>query len=106
MITQDAAGRYVSSGPIAVDTRAEPAEMRALGAHWTETSLARQRAPRRAGDMFSYNLFSVSRAVLDRIRALHLAYYREVRAIMGATDAAETVAMIQVHLMEWPGEVR
>ncbi|MFK7930413.1 MAG: helix-turn-helix domain-containing protein [Myxococcota bacterium] len=95
-------GRYVPGSPLSIATRAEPAELRALGAFWTEVSLARQRAPRRQGDLFSYNLFSVSKSDLDRIRRLHLDYFREVRSIVAASEPCEAVAMIQVHLMEWP----
>jgi transcriptional regulator with XRE-family HTH domain len=101
-VVQVQGGRYVPVAPLTVDPRADAAEMRALGATWSDVSVARQRAARREGDMFSYNLFSASREDLERIRELHLAYYREVRAIVAASEPSETVAMIQVHLMEWP----
>jgi hypothetical protein len=96
-------GRYIMGRPLSVSTHAEPAELRALGAHWTEVSLARQRAPRRQGDLFSYNLFSVSEADMHRIREAHVRYYREVRAIVASSEPCERVALINVHLMVWPG---
>jgi hypothetical protein len=51
-------------------------------------------------------VFSVSRADLDRIRELHRADFREVRAIVAASDPAEVVALVVVHLASFPSESR
>jgi hypothetical protein len=91
--------RYVSAGPLTVDTRARP-EVVLLKAHWAGVALARMKAPI-DGDRFSYNAFSVSKADLDRIRELHLAYFREVRGIVAASEPPEVVALINVQLMSW-----
>ena len=49
---------------------------------------------------FSYNLFSVSRVDLERIRELHRAYFRELRRIVAASEPAECVVLANVHLLE------
>lgn len=92
--------RYVGTGPLTVDTRAGPDAVRALKAHWARVGLARIPAMRDE-DRFSYNVFSVSRADLDRIRELHLAYFREVRGIVAASEPAEVVGLVNVQLMGW-----
>jgi hypothetical protein len=81
--------RYASAGPLTVDTR-----------HWT--SVAAARIPQMSDDdRFSYNVFSVSHADLDRIRELHLAYFREVRGIVAASEPPEVIALVNVQLMSW-----
>ncbi len=68
-----------------------------LRMHWSE--VARSRVAHEA-DLYSWNLFGVSRADLARIRALHRAYYREVRSIVAASAPIETVGLILMHTCE------
>jgi len=49
---------------------------------------------------FAYNLFSVSQADLERIRALHRSYFRELRAIVAKSDPAQAVALVTMSLVE------
>jgi hypothetical protein len=87
-------GRIV--GSLTVDTAALPA----LRRHWAEVALGRiDRAGARG--LYSYNVVSVSRADLDRIEALHRAYFREVRTIVAASEPAEAVALINVQLVRF-----
>ncbi|MCB9685434.1 MAG: DUF4423 domain-containing protein [Alphaproteobacteria bacterium] len=81
---------------LAVDTRLRPEVGRQLKAHWTE--VARERILQGDPGQFSYNVFSVNRADLERIRELHLAYYRALRAIVSESRDAEIVAVANVQL--------
>lgn len=95
-------GRYVADGELTVDTRAGPERLRALKAHWLAVASRRMSDPR-DDDYFGYNVFSVSRPDLERIRELHVAYFRAVRSIVAASEPSEVVALINVHLMDWDG---
>jgi transcriptional regulator with XRE-family HTH domain len=93
-------GRYVIDGQLTVDTRAAPSAVHHLKSHWLEVARTRMREPR-DGDYFGYNVFSVSRADLLRIRELHVAYFRAVRSIVAASEPAEVVGLMNVHLMDF-----
>jgi hypothetical protein len=47
----------------------------------------------RARRDIAYNLFSVSRADVERIRALHKAYFRELKAIVAESKNSRCVAL-------------
>jgi transcriptional regulator with XRE-family HTH domain len=93
-------GVYRDSGALSVDTRADPAALNALKAHWLGVARERLEAPRE-GDLFFYNAVSLSREDLDRLRTLQRAYFRELRAIVAASEPCETVALVNLQLMEW-----
>ena len=40
----------------------------------------------------------------ERLRQLHRSYFTELRAIVAASTPPETVALVKVHLIEWPAE--
>lgn len=90
--------RLVAGAALTVDTRGDPARTRQITAWWSKIGLERLEAA--AQGTFSYNLFSVSRADLERIRELYRAYFREVRRIIGASEPSECVALMNVHLFE------
>ncbi|HKO49474.1 MAG TPA: DUF4423 domain-containing protein [Polyangiaceae bacterium] len=92
------AKRLIPGAALTVDTRGDAARSRQAKAFWTRVSLERIEAG--ADGTFSYNLFSVSRADLERIRELHRAYFRELRRIVAASEPAECVALANVHLLE------
>jgi DNA-binding phage protein len=93
-----ARGRYRVANVQTVDTRVDPDAARRLRNFWGEVALERLRngAPR----TFSYNLFSVSKADMERIRALHGAYFAELRAIVSKSEPAECVALAVSNLVE------
>jgi transcriptional regulator with XRE-family HTH domain len=85
--------RWVVVQPLTVDVHATDADVRALKRHWT--GVARDRLDRAApGDLHAFNLFAVSTADLDRIRDLHRAFFREVRAIVAASAPSEAVGLL------------
>jgi hypothetical protein len=95
--------RYAVSGALTVDTRADPAATRRLFAHWSEVAVSR--VGRGGGaDMLAYNVLSVSEQDLARIRELLRSTYREIRAIVAASEPSETAALLNLHLVSWPGE--
>ncbi len=87
------------TGTLTVDTRAFPA----LREHWARVGLERVAAGG-VGGVFSYNVVSVSRADLARIEELHRAYFRQVRAVVAASEPAEVVALVNVQLVRFDGD--
>jgi hypothetical protein len=51
-----------------------------------------------AEGVFSYNLFAVSNADLERIEALQRAYFRELRSIVAQSAPVENVAVVNLQL--------
>lgn len=78
------------------DTRRDPAAGRRLKAHWAAVGLERLQGG--AEGLFSYNVFSVSGADHARLRELHLAYFRELRAIVAQSTPGEEVVVANVQL--------
>jgi hypothetical protein len=72
--------------------------MRALLAHWCEVALARH-GRGRSTDLFAYNVFSVTHADLARVRELLRSTFRELRAIVAASEPSETAALVNLQLV-------
>lgn len=85
-----------------VDTRGRPEISRALKAHWTQ--VAAERIEGSAPGQFSYNVFTVSRDDFERIRQLHLDYFRALRAIVAESEPGEVVAVANVQLFDLAAE--
>ena len=81
----------------------DPDVVRSLKAHWATAGLSRIADPK-ADDIFSYNVCSLSHGDLDRIRGLLRATYREIRSIVAASAPEETVALVNLQLMEWSSD--
>lgn len=90
--------RLVPGPPLTVDTRGDAALSRQTKAWWTRVALERLEAG--TSGIFSYNLFSVSRADFERIQELHRAFFRELRQIVAASTQEECVVLTNVHLFE------
>lgn len=80
-----------------VDTRLDPAAGRKLKAWWSRIALERIERESDEG-LFSYNLFSVSETDYQRLRELHLAYFRQLRSIVAQSEPAERVVLANVQL--------
>ena len=91
-------GSHYRALPLAVDTRRHPRIGRRLKAHWYQE--AARRAELGAPGQFSYNVFTCSRADLERIREEHLRYFHALRAIVGDSAPDEVVAVAGVQLFE------
>ncbi len=100
-ILQRDAGRYEAGAPITIDTSASLTKMKDLKLHWLN-EVTRSLAEERPGNAYGYNVVSVSRADLQRIRELHLDYFRQIRAIVAESEPVETVALIGMQIVEFP----
>jgi transcriptional regulator with XRE-family HTH domain len=91
-------GRYTVAAASNVDTRQDPAANRRLKQWWAEVGI--ERLLHSEQGLFSYNLFSVSREDLGRLRELHLRYMRELRSIVASSAPSECVAVVNVQLFD------
>jgi transcriptional regulator with XRE-family HTH domain len=92
-------GRWVPTRVLAVDTGNDPDRNRMLKAHWAEVGRDRlRRSAGAAAGLFSYNLFAVTEHDFKRLRALHLRYFEEMRAIIAESGAPERVAVVNMQL--------
>lgn len=81
---------------LTVDTRKDPEAARHLKAWWAR--VGNERFLAQAEGVFSYNLFAVSNADLERIEALQRAYFRELRSIVAQSEPVENVAVVNLQL--------
>lgn len=92
--------RLVPRQTLSVDTRGGKQALRALKTHWAKVAAERASNPS-TDDVFGYNVLSVSEADLVRIREVLSATYREIRAIVAASEPSERVALLNLHLVCW-----
>ena len=100
VIARDGDGRWLPVGDLTVDTRADPEGTLRLKGHWASMGVERAASPR-TGDMVSYNVVSVSKADLERIREAHIRYFHEVRQIVAQSKPVEVAALVNIQLMTW-----
>lgn len=93
-------GQYHVSGTLLVDTRGGRQPLRRLKAHWCDVAAARLRTAQAAGDLFAYNVISVAARDLEPIREILRGAFREVRTLVAASEPAETVALLNLQLLE------
>lgn len=93
--------RYRINEARLTDTRHNPEAGRALKIWWTERALERLKQDREG--LFSYNLFTVSERDYQRLRELHLAYFRELRSIVAASEPADRVVLAHLQLLPLAG---
>lgn len=85
--------------PLTVDTRGPQDDMNVLRRHWSK--VAGDRITGRSHDFFAYNVMSCSQADYERIRDLLRRTFREVRAIVAASEPTETVSLLNLQLLEF-----
>jgi transcriptional regulator with XRE-family HTH domain len=89
-------GKYEST-PVAVDTSmATEAERRSLKLHWADVGRARLAAD--SSGLFSWSVAAVSRADLERLRALHVSYMTTMRQLIDASEPSEVVVVANAQL--------
>ncbi len=89
-------GRYLPARELTVDTRQDVGAERRLKQRWAEIGLERLSAG--APGLFSFNVFAVSKADLQRLRELHKSYFRELRSIVARSTPSERIAVANVQL--------
>ena len=93
-------GRYEVQRILTVDTRHNEEANRRLKKHWCRVAVDRfetDKVPAEA--LFSYNLFATDHVTLERIRALHLEYYKNVRALVASSNVADRMVLLNVQLL-------
>lgn len=80
----------------AVDTRRDPEVGKRLKAWWAKVGLERMGTD--PDGLWSYNVFAVSERDLAKLRELHLAYFRALRAIVAESSPTERVVVANVQL--------
>ena len=88
--------RWHPSDVGAVDTRRDPEVGKRLKTWWAKVGLDRMGTD--PDGLWSYNVFAVSEADLVKIRELHLAYFRALRAIVAESSPTERVVVANVQL--------
>lgn len=89
---------YAEERVTALDTRLDPEAGRRMRLHWA--AVARRQIERERPGQFSYNVFAVSRQDFERLRGMHLEYFRAMRALVAASGRSECVAVANVQLFE------
>lgn len=94
-----AGSHYQEERPLTVDTRGAPEIIDKLLTHWLAVATEKvvSRSPRQ---LFAYNVVAVSEADYLSIRALLASTFREVGALVAASQPAETVAMVSLQWLE------
>ncbi len=83
------------------DTRQNPEADKRLKLWWYSQALEHLEQDKEG--LFSYNLFTVSERDYQRLKELHLAYFRELRSIVAASELAERVVLANVQLLPLAG---
>jgi hypothetical protein len=68
--------------------------------HWARVSADRLRQPG-PSDLFSHNVFAVSREDFAVIRQMQTDFYKRLRAVIAQSTKSEVAALITVHLVSW-----
>lgn len=89
--------RWVMGDTLTLDTRKDPAAALKVKTWWGEVALQRFSEGRRG---MMYNLLSVSKRDLERLRELQKAYFNELRTIVAQSEPVECVALATVQLLD------
>ncbi|MEQ1505221.1 MAG: hypothetical protein ABMB14_23510 [Myxococcota bacterium] len=81
--------------PLTSSARGSERDRERVRLHWNDVSRRRLLGPE-PGDQFGLDVLAVSRDDLARIRERYLAFYREVRAMVAASEPVETAALLVV----------
>jgi len=96
-------GRYVVRGPTTVDTQGGAEALHRLKQHWCHVASSRLTAPTE-GELFAYNVVSVSRADLALIQDKLRMTFRDIRSIVAASQPEQVAAVINLQLIAFdPG---
>ena len=89
-------GRWVVDQTHTLDTRADRARSRKLKGEWLKVALSRLESG--VSGVFGYNLMAISRADLARLREMHLAYFRDMQALVADSAPSECVVLFNADL--------
>ena len=89
-------GKWHVAEVVTIDTRADPRAGRRLKEWWAEVGI--QRMHDTPDGVFSYNVFSVSSADFERLKQMHLAHFRAMRALISASHPEQRVCVANLQL--------
>jgi hypothetical protein len=89
-------GRWVVDQSQTIDTRVTPARGQKLKAEWLKVALSRLEDG--TAGTFGYNVMAISRADLQRLKALHLDYFRSMQALVADSSPSESVVLFNTQL--------
>tara|TARA_R110002096_G_scaffold299503_2_gene494006 strand:+ start:79231 stop:80127 length:897 start_codon:yes stop_codon:yes gene_type:complete len=98
IVTQD--GRIHPSKSLTIYTGGDPSRTRLLKSHWAQVATERLEQSH-SEDWFAYNVMSISRADLERVKSLMRDTYKEIRAIVASSEPEQAVALVQLQLIDW-----
>jgi hypothetical protein len=90
------AGLWRVARVLTVDTRRERAANQRLKQYWAE--LGAQRALEERDALFCYNVFTVSDADYRKLREMQLAYFEQLREVVGRSEPAERVVVTNLQM--------
>jgi transcriptional regulator with XRE-family HTH domain len=91
-------GRYAVRTLAAVDTRGGAEALHRLKQHWCDVARARLPVPRE-GEVFAYNVVSVSRKDLSKIREKLRSTFRDIRSMVAASNPEQVAAVVNLQLI-------
>jgi hypothetical protein len=95
-------GKFHVTGGHFVDTQGGLGALHRLKQHWAQVGVARIDHPNPKTDLFAYNVVSVSRGDLAKIRELVRSTYREIRSVVASSQPEEVVAVLNLQLFAFP----
>jgi hypothetical protein len=90
--------KYHVSDRNTVDTQGGARALHDLKRHWATVAAERLVEPRDA-DFFAYNVMSMSRDDLDRVRELLRGAFREIRSLVAASKPEQVAALVNLELV-------
>lgn len=90
-------GRWELRHVLSVDTRRDAEAEHRVKRWWGRVALDRLEQP--GSGLFSYNVFAVSEADLQRIQDLQRAYFRQMRNIIASSEPSERVVVASLQLV-------
>jgi transcriptional regulator with XRE-family HTH domain len=91
---------YRPSQVLSIDTRSDFDHNLRLKAFWAKVAAERlARHHKQSPNLFSYNLFAISEADLQRVRRLHVEYYERVRQLVAGARGADRVVLLNLQLV-------
>lgn len=94
-------GRWIVAPIRTVDTRPDPHAEHRLKCFWAGVGLAR--LTRKAEGRFSFNVFTVSAADLEKLSELHVSYFQNMRAVIAESRPPERVVAVNLQLFPLDG---
>jgi hypothetical protein len=97
-------GLYKIDQSQTLDTRADPVRARKLRAEWIKVALGRFEDG--VDGTFGYNVMALSLSDLQRLKEIHLAYFRDMQALVADSTTSECVVLFNTNLFALDAHVR